>query len=513
MVKQALFALAGFLLLFSCNKKDDFDDVNQEVNTSIVLTRKKNPQANPPEQPLPRHEIDQRVKQLIADSGRFEWHWLNLHELTSALQHSEQILSIGYAPSGLTVNAQNIHTFNMESAPWKNVRKALRQLIIEELNREGKNVSWNEILLEEDKNLPILTIRTNSSHVVTMLSNLENVRYLEPLGYWPQEVYRSSSGCAGSSYPPLAADYTTTSPNCKVPWNYYNVEIPQAWQYSQGAGITIGVIDAGISSTQYLLSSQFTNGLSASRTVTTGYTFGGTPFSSCTHGTSMSGLAAGPRNNLNATTGVAYRANLHFIRACEDVVLNTSDEQLGVKNAFVAMGNHSSVKIISISLGTPLKSNVIEDGVNYAYGKGKLIFAAAGTSFSITSWWGVIYPAAYTNCVAITGVKENGKSCSNCHDGQSVQYTIPIERDANDDRNTLSLANSGTNPSYVGGSSSATAITAGIAALVWSAKPTMTREQVLAVLSVTSQRFPNRHSSLGYGNLNAQKAVLYVVPR
>ncbi|MBK8416854.1 MAG: hypothetical protein IPL22_21500 [Bacteroidetes bacterium] len=39
---------------------------------------------------------------------------------------------------------------------------------------------------------------------------------------------------------------------------------------------------------------------------------------------------------------------------------------------------------------------------NYAYGLGKFILAAAGTSFSWTSWWGVIYPAAYSSCVAVT---------------------------------------------------------------------------------------------------------------
>src|SRR5204863_462056 len=147
------------------------------------------------------------------------------------------------------------------------------------------------------------------------------------------------------------------------------------------------------------------------------------------------------------------------------------------------MGNKHDVKIISMSIGTPFSSSVLQDGVNYAYNKGKLMFAAAGTSFSWTSWWGVIYPAAYTPCNAITGVKEDGSSCTVCHDGNKVIFTVPMERNVNENRNSLSLPLSGYNPTYIGGSSIATSSTAGIAALVWSAKPTLTREQVIACMT------------------------------
>jgi hypothetical protein len=47
---------------------------------------------------------------------------------------------------------------------------------------------------------------------------------------------------------------------------------------------------------------------------------------------------------------------------------------------------------------------------------------------------------------------------------------------------------------------------AGIAALVWSVKPTLTRQQVYDILRNTSQ-FVNITSSHGYGNPNASAAV------
>jgi hypothetical protein len=225
----------------------------------------------------------------------------------------------------------------------------------------------------------------------------------------------------------------------------------------------------------------------------------------------MSGQAVGGRNNLGAPVGVAYKSNLHFIRAADDVVLDASSEKTATKNAFIQMGNRSDVRIISLSMGNPFASSVLKDGADYAFNLGKLIFAAAGTSFSWTSWYGVIYPAAYSSCIAVTGVKESGSKCSSCHDGSKVLYTICMERNAGSNRNSISLAPSGNTGAYIGGSSCATATAAGIAALVWSARPNLTRTQVQTCLTNTSQFYPTKNSTKGYGNLNAGAAVNYAV--
>jgi serine protease len=81
-----------------------------------------------------------------------------------------------------------------------------------------------------------------------------------------------------------------------------------------------------------------------------------------------------------------------------------------------------------------------------------------------------------------------------------------MERNANSSRNSLSLTLSTTTPSYIGGSSAATATMAGIAALVWSVKSTLTRQQVYDILKNTAQ-FANTTSNHGFGNPNAAAAV------
>jgi hypothetical protein len=86
-----------------------------------------------------------------------------------------------------------------------------------------------------------------------------------------------------------------------------------------------------------------------------------------------------------------------------------------------------------------------------------------------------------------------------------------MERNASSNRNSISLAPSGNTGAYIGGSSCATATAAGIAALVWSARPNLTRTQVQTCLTNTSQFYPTKNSTKGYGNLNAGAAVNYAV--
>jgi hypothetical protein len=501
-----LIPIAAIIVLISCNK---MNQPNPEQEQLPLLTKKTNTVEVPQEPLFSKTELDELVLNTLETKKDFRWQWMDIKALCSAAQYNEQIMAIGYKPSGFGDITTSLHNIKLSDAVWKQTHDALIDLIITGVNKNNTNpLSWKDILIEDDPKLPIITVKLSDASVITALYNLENVRYIEPMGYWPGNKERSSSGCSASATSLNTADWTTITPGCRLPWNFNNTNIPAAWNIAQGQGITIGVIDAGISSSQTLLGSSFNNGESnVNRTVTTDFTYGNSAYTSCTHGTSMSGLAVGPRNNSNATTGVAYKSNLHFIRACADVVLDESAEQTGLKNALVKMGDRDAVRIVSMSIGTPFYSSVIYDGVVYAYNKGKMLVAAAGTSYSWLSWWGVVYPAVHSQCIAVTGVKENSTTCSSCHDGSEVDFTLIMERSINSNRNSLSLPLSGTTPTYIGGSSCATAMFSGVAALIWSAKPSLTREQVYTAIRNTSQYYPSVNSSRGYGNINASAAM------
>jgi hypothetical protein len=512
-MKQTTFILAIItsVMLTGCTRVQEEQIATDAQGLSGKLVQRELLVQEPEGIPYTKSKIDDYVKEVYLTQGDFRWENADFKMLWSALQYGDQTVAIGYRPADYVGLENTIHRVRIQQGAWKEVHDALIDFILSELTQRGINEDWESILVEDDPILPIITIRLTDKHVLTALRNLKNVRYLEPLDYAHSDMAtedRSTSGCSVSTYGLNAADYTSTTPNAILPWNFGLMNIPAGWNSAQGQGITIGVIDAGISSSQSLLGSDFNNGDSnVGRSITTDYTFGSSAYSSCSHGTAMSGLATGARNNLGATTGVAYKSNLHFIRGCEDVVLDRSVERTGLKNALVKMGNRADVKVVSMSIGTPFYSSVIEDGVNYAWGAGKMLMAAAGTSFSLTSWWGVVYPAALTKCVAITGVKENFGTCASCHDGSEVDFTITMERSTNSSRNTLSLNTSGNAAKYIGGSSCATAMASGIAAMVWSVDPSRTREQVYQYLLTTSQYYPSPNGSRGYGNLNAGAAV------
>jgi hypothetical protein len=497
------------LVLAGCRREPA--EAPQATSGGAVLQYRELQQPVPQGDPLSQQELDRGLIALLEERNDFQWSWVDLRTLWSATLYNDHSVSIGYQPAGATKVDDQLHQINVREGEWKAVHDALIARVLELLNRSGRGtVTLGDILVEDDPVLPVITLRLTDREVLTELYNLRNVRYVEPLDYWPAVASddRSTSGCSPSTYALNAADFTTIAPNAKLPWNFNNHSIPGAWNSAQGQGISVGVIDAGLSSAQAYIGSAFNDGDSnVGRTFTASATLGTSAYTSCSHGTAMAGQAVGPRNSGGASTGVAYKSNLRFIRASEDVVLDKSSERTAVKNALVALGDDNAIRVISMSIGTPFSYGVLSDGVNYATGKGKLILAAGGTSFSWTSWWGVIYPAAYSNCVAVTGVKENGSRCASCHDGSQIDLTICMERSGDSNRNSLSLSPTGATPSYIGGSSSATATAAGIAALVWSAKPTATRTQVLNCLTSTAQFATSPSGSKGYGNINAQAAV------
>jgi subtilisin family serine protease len=223
----------------------------------------------------------------------------------------------------------------------------------------------------------------------------------------------------------------------------------------------------------------------------------------------MAGACAAPRGLDGNTVGVAYNCNLIVCRAATDVYLDESREAKGVADAFTYAAGRTDVKIISMSMGRLTSSSQITDAILYAYGKGKLIFCAAGTSFSWTSGWaGVIFPATLSQVNAVTGVKSSNfyTPCTDCHSGAETDFTVVMEKSIGT-AHPLSLAMSGDYPSTIGGSSVATATTAGIAALVWSRFPSYTRDQVLSKMIQSSSNYPWRDATLGWGMVNADMAT------
>lgn len=477
----------------------------------------------PPQEILSKADINAMVTDHLRNTGTvFDWNEVEPFVTYSAIAHNGHHAVLGYQPAGFTDLSEHIHEIDVTRGDWLDTRNQLMEQLRSESERLlGRTVSTEELLAaEEDGVLPILEVNILHPELVDIFRQLPEIRYLEPAGYEPEEIdLRSDSGCdisAASNLP--SADYTTTSPDGKIPWNYSYMNIPQAWSVSTGNNIGVCIIDTGVSPNQSKLNGSFASGQSTNRfrkkysTLINGSWWWASnegPDDQCGHGTQMAGLATAPRTSGGSTVGVAYEANLIAYRGTNDVIVNGSNEKRGVKDALVAAGKRSDVNIISMSIGDVFSSGTVRDGIDYAYGRGKMIFCAAGTSLSWTSWYGVIFPANLSNTIAVTGVRSssNLQRCNTCHDGSQVDFVAVMQRAEDTDRTSLTLAPSGNAPAYVGGSSAATATTAGIAALVWATNPGQSRSQVLNRLKNAASIYPSRNGNFGWGIVDAYAAV------
>lgn len=483
------------------------------------------PVANP--EPIPAGTINEFIRQQVIAKHEFDWSTASDEMVWSALQESDQIMAIGYQPRGETNVNNRLHTINISDPAWQAAKAEVLAMILAGEKTTRPNLTVDQLEEWNEEVLPVVDVRIENFATVKMLRASGLVRYAEPMGYEPKQLTNSSlssSGCGDNTAEPgliEGVDYTTIAPNTKASWNYAYHGIAGAWTKATGAGIKVFIIDTGAEFDQENLGSAFNQGASSGRTVEKivtlpRATFLGiptgsveTPDDGCGHGTSMAGPCAAPRGTDGAACGIAYNCNLVTCRAASDVFLDASRESKGVADAYINAANRADVRIISMSMGRITSSSQIADAIRYAYGKGKLMFCAAGTSFGWTAGWvGVIFPATMNEVNAVTGVRDNNfnDQCNVCHDGSQTDFTVVMEKAANE-RHPITLAMSGDAPSTVGGSSVATASTAGMAALIWSRFPGFTRDQVLNKMIQNASNYPNKSSRLGWGNVNVNNAT------
>jgi subtilisin family serine protease len=490
------------LSIISCSKDAAINENLQEENVVIAEQR----------EPLTPQQINAKINETISQRIEFEWKNMEAHMIWSAAMHGDNIITVGFGADE--------NDFNKENSNAKGIKDRLLNSIA--VNENVANKKDNDLLIDEDDKLNIIDVKVENLATVEDLLRQEGIRYIEPAGYryWLYEgTPESGAGCGFDGASLNSADYTTIAPGAKLPWNFNIHNIPAAWNYSTGAGIGIGVIDTGLTPNNSLLNGSFNDGYSTGRYrqryglfVDSWWPWSSStdgPNDRCGHGTSMAAAATAPRNNDGMPVGVAYNANLISYRGTKNVLLDGYHEQKGVANSLKALGNRSDVRIISMSIGNIFSIGRIKDAVRYANNRGKLIFAAGGTSTTFTNFVGVIFPASMSETVAVTGVTDasNYKECDICHKGSKIDFTVVMQRNGNGNRTTPVLGFYNGQTDYVGGSSVATATTAGIAALVWSKYPNWTKDQVLNRLKQSADFYPNKNSQYGYGNINALQAV------
>ena len=228
------------------------------------------------------------------------------------------------------------------------------------------------------------------------------------------------------------------------------------------------------------------------------------------HGTHVAGIAGAETNNSVETTGgiagVAFPANIK-IMSVKVLGNNGCSDSGSVADGiyYAADPTRGGAKVINLSLGGR-GSETMKTAINYAYGKGVLIAAAAGNDGAGRKR----YPASYPNVMSVAGTdyNDNNYSWSNFNDeidisAPAVKVLSTIMYHANPDKDQEYGLGTGT--------SMACPHVAGLAGLLFAQDNTRTNTDVRAIIEQSADDLGDTgwDKHFGHGRINVHAALTY----
>jgi serine protease len=195
------------------------------------------------------------------------------------------------------------------------------------------------------------------------------------------------------------AYWTPNDPKYEEQWHMKRAGAEQAWDYACGTGVTVAVVDTGVACYD---EAGFMKGTDlAGTSCVGGYNFVAKNEIAADdqgHGTHVAGTIAQTTNNGIGVAGLAHCAKLMPVKVLSARGFGTmADVAEGIRWA----ADHGA-QVINLSLGAPMKSDVVEKAVTHAYKKGVVVVAAAGNSGR-----SVGYPAGYPGVIAVSATDKN----------------------------------------------------------------------------------------------------------
>ncbi len=284
------------------------------------------------------------------------------------------------------------------------------------------------------------------------------------------------------------------------------IDVPAAWRITRGKGVLVGVLDTGADPTAPDLTGSVITGPN--------YAAGADPAGyrpPHLHGTYISSLIAGHGSGpgrSEGVIGVAPQARILSVR----VILDDGEPGFGVFNSnasyydTVASGIRYAVRhgvgVINMSLGTTVPTRDMRQAIAYAISRGVVVVAAAGNDGSSRiRFTPYSYPASFTGVIAVAAVNSGGKRAYFSDRNASVVVSAP----------GVNVTGAGPGGSYLTGSgtSPASALVAGIAALIRSRYPRLSPALVAQAIIASCRRRPSGgySTSTGFGEVDAAAAL------
>ncbi|WP_432134760.1 type VII secretion-associated serine protease mycosin [Streptomyces sp. bgisy154] len=270
------------------------------------------------------------------------------------------------------------------------------------------------------------------------------------------------------------------------------------WRISTGEGITVAVLDTGVDPNNPDLKGRVLDGKDFAPSSRAGDEH--TDYDG--HGTGMAGLIAGTGaySGGKGAYGLAPGAKILPVR-----MPSTDDTNPFAVPEYFSKGIRyaadAGAKVINISMSGGTGTPQLTAAVNYAIEKGSLIFAAVGNGADKGRV--IEYPAATPGVVGVAAVGKDLRRTTISQYGPQVDVSAPGE-------DMVHACGGKTGLCKTSGTSDATALASASAALIWSAHPDWTNNQVLRVMLNTigaPTDGAKRNDSIGYGIVRPRIAL------
>ena len=276
-------------------------------------------------------------------------------------------------------------------------------------------------------------------------------------------------------------------------WNFRNINIEKAWDETKGEGITVAVIDTGVSQVPDLKLTKFVKGYDFVNDKDDASDDNG-------HGTHVAGTIAQSTNNGYGVAGIAYKAQIMPLK----VLAARGGGTIADIAESIKFAADNDADVINMSLGGGGASQMMAEAIKYAHSKGVTIVAAAGNENRNSA----SYPARYPDVISVSAIDAAGDKAPYSNFGAGVDISAPGGSEAG--KIVQNTVNPRTGESvFVGfqGTSMAAPHVAGVAALIRSTGVD-NPDEVRNILTESSRKVQEDHlNHFGAGHLDASAAV------
>jgi subtilisin family serine protease len=285
---------------------------------------------------------------------------------------------------------------------------------------------------------------------------------------------------------------TVNDPRFGEQWALPRIRVPEAWDVTMGVPfVIVAVVDSGVDLDHPDLQGQLVDGYNLLDP-------GSPPRDDSGHGTHAAGIIAAVANNGVGIAGVAPNVMIMPLKVLDSAGVGRDSD---VAEAIHYAVDHGAW-VVNMSFNGRDSSRTLEEAVAYASERGVVLVVAAGNEGrDAPSYPGAIKPAI---AVGATALDDRRAFFSNF--GPWVDLAAPGQAILS----TFWNPTAGSVYTIETGTSTAAPLVAGVVALMFSAQPFLSVDDIVAALSATAD--PLDSSGVGAGQVNAEKAVLAVLP-